>query len=360
MTSDSLHVTGLPEGLDEGMVTQFFSIYGTVASCKISNPAPDGKTISIVTFANSGEAKSIMEQLNNNVPAGLTEPLSIKYALAGGTPSGGAAGSFGKWTSGGAPARASPWTSNSSGEGGAVRGGDGEMWAEPKQSDNVYVQGLPAGTSQESAMSTFAEFGKVVSIKLLEKPGMPVAALIRFDGQEAAKLVKEILNGAQPEGFPGPLKVRYANQQKGSLVGAGGCRGKGQSSWQQGSWGGDASWGAGAGKGKGGKGGGIDADTLVNLVIESGYLPGGQSYGSAVDVDGLPMDADQHQVYRMFAPYGAIQNCIVKPSHDSAWGTVSFIEKAAAEAAVTAYNGMEMPNGRTLKANIQARQGGGY
>lgn len=276
---------------------------------------------------------------------------------------------------------------------GSISSDPGQTLSEPLISENVYVQGLPIGTSEESATSTFAEFGKVVSIKLLEKPNLPVSALIRFADTEAASLVKEILNGAQPEGFPGPLKVRFANaqgatsrqpssdtkglgqwqqqqpQQQGKIqgdniswstgaqnsAGCGGCRGVQQN------WGGGGKDSCGSGNKGCSKGsGGCDADTLVNLVKQSGYLPGGNNYrndNASVCVVGLPRDADEHQMYRMFSPYGAMHSVFVSSSGSTVYAFINYLDVQSAEASCVAYNGMEMPTGGWLKASIRAKQG---
>jgi len=235
--SDNLYVTNLPSGLEESMVSQFFSIYGTVTSCKVlKNPIATGKTAALVRFASIEEATSILQTLNGTVPTGLEEPVQVKFAskkvepavkgagkgaweappslAQGGMGKMGAMGAAkggygkwdGKWDGGGAAAHAAAAPYFAAGQ---QNGG----W-EPEISDNIYIQGLPAGTTDESLRQTFMEFGNIKTLKLLPSkfPDSPCAALIRYDSTETAKLTKEILNGQTPEGFPGPLIVRYANK----------------------------------------------------------------------------------------------------------------------------------------------------
>jgi hypothetical protein len=69
----------------------------------------------------------------------------------------------------------------------------------------------------ESIEQDFASLGTVTSVKVLEAPpGANVkAALVRFSSTEEAAYAKDSLNGAQPDGFPEPLVVRFANNSCG-------------------------------------------------------------------------------------------------------------------------------------------------
>merc|ERR1712176_1370076 len=71
--------------------------------------------------------------------------------------------------------------------------------------------------------------GTVVSVKVLEAPpGQTIkASLIRFSSEQEATYAKDSLNGVQPEGFPEPLVVRFANNPGGGMDGSAGkmpCR----------------------------------------------------------------------------------------------------------------------------------------
>lgn len=370
MASDTLHVSNLPEGLDNGMVEQFFSIYGTVVGCNIPSGFQSGQTVAIVKFTSVQEARGIIATLHQTVPTGLVAPLHLEFHPRAVEPalSKASSSSFGK-CAGGKAAQPDPWSS-------AAKGGAATVdpsAAEPSISDNVYVQGLPVGTTQDTAMSTFAEFGKVISIKLLEKGSQPCAALIRFDDKESARLVKEILHGAQPAGFPCPLKVRFANAA--ATPGAG-ASGAGKAVWPQDSWlpGKDGGLGSskdpGHGKGAwnaqqsqlGGKGKpkGIACDALVALIRDSGCLPGGLQYrndDAAVHVAGVPNDLDDHQLYRMFSPFGAIHSVFVNRSGHLAFGIVNYLDAECAGNSIVAYNGMQLPGGGCLTATLKSKGG---
>lgn len=372
--SDNLYVTNLPAGLDDSEVMQFFSIYGTVASCKVlKNPLATGRTAALIQFETIEEAASILKTLSGSVPTGLDEPVQIKFA-AKRDPSKGAGKvapppaaldisgkGYGKSVVGVAnPNVASPY-----GKGGAGN------WGEPEISDNIYVQGLPAGTSQESLHETFSEFGNIQSIKLLppKGPDASCAALIRYDSTETAKLTKEILNGQTPEGFSMPLIVRYANIRgsKGEKAGYSGEKG---GAWAQTQY-------------VNGKGNGnypappppavevngsesLSCISLVDMVYQSDMLPGGKKYynvGASLYVAGLPWDCTDTHLYKMFAPYGAIHTCNTKAAgadaHNWAIGFVNYLDPLSAEAAITAYNGMSLPDGNQLKVTIKNIRNGG-
>jgi RNA recognition motif-containing protein len=75
----------------------------------------------------------------------------------------------------------------------------------------------------ESVEQDFSSLGTVTSVKVLEAPpGQTVkAALVTFSSEEEATYAKDSLNGVQPDGFPEPLMVRFANNP-GSGPGGGG------------------------------------------------------------------------------------------------------------------------------------------
>jgi hypothetical protein len=77
--SAAVIIGNLPPGADEVQLRQIFGPYGTVTSCM---PLPGNKAR--VTFQSLDEAKWMRENLDNNIPEGLSQPVSIRYA--GGVP----------------------------------------------------------------------------------------------------------------------------------------------------------------------------------------------------------------------------------------------------------------------------------
>lgn len=346
--SDNLYITNLPEGLDEAMVRQFFSIYGTVTSAKVlQSPIANGKSAALLRFSSVEEASSIMKTLNGTVPTGLKEPVQIKFAAARGSSSSSTAGKgaqgYGKWNGGVATHASSPY--------GGVAAAGGHH-SEPEISDNIYVQGLPPGTTEESLRQTFMEFGIIRSLKLLpaRSPDASCAALIRYDSTETAKLTKEILNGQTPEGFQSPLVVRYAASPGATSVSAMQPTSKG--GWQV----------ALAGLSQDNT---ESCAVLVDMVYQSDMIPGGRQYHNdraSLYITGLPSDARETHLYKMFSPYGAIHSCSTRLGGDAiySWciGFVNYLDPLSAEAAITAYNGMSLPDGNQLHVSITRSKGG--
>lgn len=79
--SDNLYFADLPAGFDQEAVTRVFSAYGQIVQSKIlPTTAPGGKVSGLIRFASVDEAKWICENLNGNIPQGLTEPIVVRYA----------------------------------------------------------------------------------------------------------------------------------------------------------------------------------------------------------------------------------------------------------------------------------------
>merc|ERR1711937_430532 len=74
-------IKGLPLESTDDSVWQVFAQYGGVKSCKIL-PAQPGKSAlaGFVTMNTVDEAKWIVENVNGNIPQGMTTPLQIIFA----------------------------------------------------------------------------------------------------------------------------------------------------------------------------------------------------------------------------------------------------------------------------------------
>lgn len=398
MEFNTIEASNLPQGWDEECISSFFNIYcldhGQVAECSIPNPNPMNKTTAIVKFTTSAAAKCIYMRLSNKTVEGLPEPVAIKIhsdssQLAA---AGGKGGCFGKAT-GESIMSQGPY-------GAALQAAAGlqgawnplmanlntmmtpaEKKAEPEISDNIYVQNLPANSTEVSVMEIFRQFGQVVSVKVMSRgPDIPCAGLIRFTTTEAAKSVKDLWNGQQPEGFEKELVVKFANNKPGKGApfavkggfGDGGLQ-QGDGGWQgakggfqgaaapaqaaQGDWqqtmqnmmatmmatmAGSQSSGPIA---LGSPSGPWTADTLVNSVYESGALPGGTAplEEATVSISGLPADTTVSHLFKLFSPFGAIKGGSVDGDGFSwATGIVNFLDAKHADAAIAAYNGMQL------------------
>lgn len=81
--SDNLYFADLPAGFDEAACQSIFGAYGQIVQSKIlPTAAPGGKVSALLRFGSLDEAKWIVENLNGNIPQGLTEPIIARFAAA--------------------------------------------------------------------------------------------------------------------------------------------------------------------------------------------------------------------------------------------------------------------------------------
>jgi len=73
--SERVYMTGLPDGVDQAKLLQIFGAYGTIKdSAQISSSA------AIMKFATVDEATWFVNNLNGNMPEGLTSPVTVQFA----------------------------------------------------------------------------------------------------------------------------------------------------------------------------------------------------------------------------------------------------------------------------------------
>lgn len=86
--------------------------------------------------------------------------------------------------------------------------------ANKQVSDNLFVAGLPTDFGEERVRALFTPYGIVKQVKVLPANGKPdTAALIRMADLEKAQWMVDNLNGTTPQGLPGPISVRYADNR---------------------------------------------------------------------------------------------------------------------------------------------------
>lgn len=317
------------------------------------------KPCAMIRFGSVEMATWVVENLNGNIPEGLAEPIITRFANANNDKGKGkdngkgggwksepysGGGSWGKGASGGSWGKA----------GGAAKGGD------PAPSDNVWIGDLPVGTEQSELANIFEAYGQIVTSRMLpgRDPSAKPCALIRFASVEMAKWVVDNLNGNIPQGCQEPIVARFANAQRnqGGDAGGGWDNGKGQA-WQSGGKGG-GKWDAGKAGGKGGKGkpGGAPGSfhTLFQSVKGAGILGGGTVPDECqCFVKNLPADTTDLELYKLFAPFGAIPPTGVKAMLNAdgsckGIGFVDFSDPTAAATAVVALDGHTCPDGSTI------------
>ncbi|UJR36768.1 hypothetical protein I4U23_029481 [Adineta vaga] len=79
---------------------------------------------------------------------------------------------------------------------------------------NLYISNLPHSMTQEELESMFADFGSIISSKILCNPNAGTSksvGFIRFDQRSEAEVAINKLNGTIPKGFTDPINVKFAN-----------------------------------------------------------------------------------------------------------------------------------------------------
>eukprot|EP00930_Biecheleria_cincta_P055676 TRINITY_DN41976_c0_g1_i1.p1 TRINITY_DN41976_c0_g1~~TRINITY_DN41976_c0_g1_i1.p1 ORF type:complete len:303 (-),score=52.81 TRINITY_DN41976_c0_g1_i1:96-1004(-) len=282
--------------------------------------------------------------------------------------------------------------------------------ATPPPSDNLYMVDLPEGIDDATLKTIFSAYGTVQTLKVLPNPkGGKCAAMVRFQSVEEATWIVENLNGNIPQGLAEAIQVRFANPpgQKGGMKGgagdgglAGACGGFGAAGGFKGGasdggfgkaggkgWGSPGSIDGGKGfdgckgkgdtwsqpyptwggcKGKGGKGKGNGKGCSINVLheglIEAQALPGCATMSNdynALYINGLPTDTQDVDLYKIFAPFGAIQpkgvRAMANPDGScKGIGFVNFLDPASMQLAISTLNGTQMPDGSTL--TVQPKQ----
>merc|ERR1719491_1504356 len=287
----------------------------------------------MVRFASVEMATWIVDNINGNIPEGLSEPVQVRFANDN------KGGGKGKDKGGGA--RVEPY--------GAQRGGGKAGPNVP--SDNVWVGDLPVGAAQTDLATIFEPYGQIVNSRMLpgRDPAAKPCAMIRFASVDMATWVVENLNGNIPQGLDAAIIVRFANSSGGGKGDNSGGMGGGAQAWQQDNsgWSGKAAGkNGGAAKGKnGGAPGSFQA--LFQSVKGGGVLGGGTvPEENQVFVKNLPPDTTNEGLYKLFSPFGAIPPNGVKAMTNpdgtcKGFGFVDFSEPTSAQTAVLALEGFE-------------------
>lgn len=258
-------------------------------------------------------------------------------------------------------------------------------------SDNVFFGDLPEGITKEDCEAIFAQYGTVTSCRVnMHKPGSKASCLVRFASVDEAKWVVENLNGNLAEGLAEPIVARFANAPGTSWGGKDAGKGWGGGKDSGKGWGGKDSraepYSAGKGKGKGaeqgwgqesyGKAGGKDGKgkgktpapasfgALLGAVKKQGLLgDGAVPHECQVYVQNLPADTTDVDLYKLFAPFGAIAptgaKALMGPDGGcKGIGFVDFVDPTCAEAAIATLNNFTLPEGGSIQLSTKADKSG--
>jgi len=100
--SDNLYIAELPAESDEESLRTVLGAYGAITSVKVLPcNKPGQKGAALVRLQNLAEAQWIVDNLNGNIPQGLTEPIIVRFADNPGGGKGKGDGGKGDWGKGG-------------------------------------------------------------------------------------------------------------------------------------------------------------------------------------------------------------------------------------------------------------------
>jgi len=352
--SDNVFISDLPAGIDETTLKATFEAFGVVVQQRILPAGPGAnKVAALVRFDSVETATYVVSTANGQVLEGFEAPFGIRFADP---PKGKGAD------------RPGPYDAPQGKGYGAPKGGGGEV-----QLDNLYIKGLPANCGENEVRALFEQQGTISSCRVFAYPTHS-AALVRFGSADEAKWVMDSMNGAVPDGLENALEIKfYESKVKGKGdAGKGGGGGKGGDSWtpvQKGA-GAAPAWGKGGGKAVWSeqvKGTGSASWSMKELVMgfeKSGTLPGAAAPEGILYVSGLPPDAEDLDLYKVFNPFGALAPRGVRcMTHEDGsckgFAFVNFQDPSAAQAAIQVLNATILPDGNLLAVKVKTEGGKG-
>lgn len=244
---NTLFIGNLPAAMDDATLQTVFGAYGTVKASKLMEPNSVGFRAAIVEFASVEEAKWIQENLNGNLPEGLTGTDSIMVKFKQGKADGGKGKDAGFGPYGGGK------------EGGKGKGGKGgkggcdvktlvdglmQSGAMPggvkysNDENTLFVGGLPSDTTDLDLFWIFSPFGPIApkGVKAMMSPDGSCKGFgfVNFLATEATDVAVNTLNGTQmPDGSTLTVTVKKPD---GSSKGEGKGEGKATKGFKGGKW----------------------------------------------------------------------------------------------------------------------------
>ena len=178
---DNLRIQGLPDACTDDYFKQIFAQYANVVACKVVPQAPGrDDCFGFMKFGSNEEAKYILDTLNGNIPQGLQKPLSIKYAVTGlvwvaqnGTEEGDWQCELCSNMNFRRRDYCNICTNPRPAHLAHVKGGCGgtPMMTKPRTETppniQLYIAGLPLGTTEEALKQFFLQYGEVYHSKVL-------------------------------------------------------------------------------------------------------------------------------------------------------------------------------------------------
>lgn len=310
--ADRLYILGLPLEISEDQIAAVFSQYGPVSNVK-KLAVVHGKTDSaaLVKMVDPQRAKWLVDNVNRNIPVGLTSPIMVSFAKEG-TGASSAAGpppppqalaaQYPMATAAPAPPPPAPAPA-------------------PAGGSEIIIDNVPAGTSEEVMSSVIGQYGAIISVRKLPDaylgaPHSSFAVLMHESSQ--AKWVVDNLNRNIPVGLSFPVGVRFA-QLTTARNGYGPAIGSHAQAFQS-----PYSSGAGCG-GALGAPSSLPPPPPPSAPAAAAPAPTPQEPTNQLFVEGLPLGSPEDAVKSVFAQYGAVISVSVVPPIAGDRETTAFI-----------------------------------
>lgn len=260
MGETNVYISDLPTEIDDATLNEVFGQYGTITWSKVMPSQGKPTNVAIVEYATPDEANWFVENLNGNIPEGLTTPITAalkkgkknkgdkggkgwgKSSDDGGKFGGKGASPYGGKSDAGKGKQQAAWQPTWGGKGGADSGKQAAAWkgagkgkeaqaATPQydNSKNVYINGLPAEVDDNGCKEIFGQYGTVTWSKVMPaKEGKPTTvAIVEFSTVEESQWFVENLNGNIPEGLTDPIECSLKKDRPPK----GGAKGKSNGKW---------------------------------------------------------------------------------------------------------------------------------
>mmetsp|Transcript_54180 Transcript_54180/g.150319 ORF Transcript_54180/g.150319 Transcript_54180/m.150319 type:complete len:245 (-) Transcript_54180:107-841(-) len=227
--SERVYISGLPSDMTNEKLKDILEAYGTIKNVKVMSGGA-----AIITFATLDEAKWIVDNLDGNMPEGLTQPINTKYANTSG-----GRGGWGKSEgSGWAGGKSGPYGGGCKGGGGWDKGGwgkggcsiqmlkqslvmmgvlpGGRSSKERSDAQQLYIKGLPSDTTDGDLHDIFGPFGAIPAkgVKAVLSPEGTCTGVgwVDFVDEEAAAKAAQALNWCMlPDGTTLRVHVKNSN-----------------------------------------------------------------------------------------------------------------------------------------------------
>jgi len=242
--TDNLYIKGLPVNMTDSLLKTIFNAYGEVTQTRVLDTTGfAGDSIALVRMSTVEEAEWMVNNLDGNIPQGLSQPISVRFAdtpetkqqrMAAKIPTGKivpvtTAGTnryspYGGGTTGGATGAATglPTLVPSNGPNLVIVGSSSPEFMQaisdtvsklkgfetitfPDGTDptNLYVKGLPQDATDVYLYNIFAPFGAVQSVYIMRDPQGVCRGVgfVKFGVLQDAQLAMRTVNGNQlPDG----------------------------------------------------------------------------------------------------------------------------------------------------------------